>query len=298
MNRSVAAVAAMVVLCAAFAIALSDGSDGAPTNPPQETRDIAFYGYVMDIGQETNIPLVNVTVRLHGSEKTGAIDSVNTDETGKFRFEIKDYKDEDRYYLTFEYPGYKVRNAPFDIDAGYMKLELSSSMIDSSGEYAITGTPADLHGIVMSMTMGKIFGTVFGSSANGDIKLNGAKVEIVSENDEVYVTETNNGYFQLECPYGTYTMTVTCNGFHESEPMEVSTENGTAYTLTLNESISDVFLGLDNAHSMMVISFLILAIILLCGILIARRSKEGKSSIRIENDLKPPVEDDDELRHP
>lgn len=298
MNRSVAAVAAAVMLCAVFAMVLSDESDGAPTNPPQEPVNIAFYGYVMDIGQETNIPLVDVTVRLHGSEKTSTLETVQTDEAGKFRFEIENYDESDTYYLTFEYPGYKVRNAPFDIDAGYMKLEFSSGMIDESGEYAITGTPEDLHGIVMSMTMGRIFGNVSGSTTGGTIKLNGAKVEILSENEEIYVTETNNGYFQLECPYGTYTMVVTCNGFKASDPVEVSTENETAYSITLQEIRSDVFLGLDNAHSMMVLGFLILAIILVCGILIARHSREEGSSVIIENDLKLPSEEEDEVRRP
>ncbi len=302
--RSVAPTVILAVLLSVILIATDTyGATQTPPEPEEPTEyEVSVYGYVANISdQEKNTPLMGVRVTLLGEDKNESLGFTLTDSDGMFRFDFT-YNEDGKYYLRFDYSGYAVRMLPkldMELDQdGDVRFHLSNDLKDSEGRYALTGSADSLHAIAMAITTGEIFGVVSGETVNNNIVyLEGATVRIVSESGQVYTVKTDSsGFFRFVCPYGTYVMTVSCNGFIGSSEMEVTTDHEIAYPVVLNQYTSE-FLGMDIAHGLMVFGFLILAGILLAGILIARRSKMPDSGITVENDLTSNDEEED-LRHP
>lgn len=302
-----ALLAAIVVLTA---VPLSSGGADAPSSDSEETTPtsevLTMYGYVTNLSdQEENTPLSDVSVGLYTSSNTDKDKpdyTTRTDSTGKFEFTFE-YFFNSTYYLSFDYPGYTVRSLP-DLDMemgndGLVQFVIRPDMIDENGNYALTGTADGLHAIVMVITTGSVYGTVNGMSGDKEFALEGATVRIVSENGQSYSTDTNDqGYFQIDCPYGTYTLTVTCNGFGDSEPMSVESGGGDAVVLTLIQNTSQALFGLDVAHSVMLIGIVMLILMVVVTAAIYMHQKKSSEPI-LMNDLDTIGKDDeDEIRHP
>lgn len=302
-----ALLAAIVVLTA---VPLSSGGADAPSTDSGETTPtsevLTMYGYVTNLSdQEENTPLSDVSVGLYTSSNTDKDKpdyTTRTDSTGKFEFTFE-YFFNSTYYLSFDYPGYTVRSLP-DLDMemgndGLVQFVIRPDMIDENGNYALTGTADGLHAIVMVITTGSVYGTVNGMSGDKEFALEGATVRIVSENGQSYSTVTNDqGYFQIDCPYGTYTLTVTCNGFGDSEPMSVESGGGDAVVLTLTQNTSQALFGLDVAHSVMLIGIVMLILMVVVTVAIYMHQKKSSEPI-LMNDLDTIGKDDeDEIRHP
>lgn len=279
-----------------------------PTPPTGVSGEITVYGYVTNLSdQEENTPLQNVNVTLYlGSTgtpvETLSPNHTSTDSTGRFEFTFE-YDPLADYYLSFDYPGYTVRSLP-DLDMmmdeeGHVHFDVRPDMEDGDGNYALTGTADGPHAIVMVITTGTIYGTVMGTSEGDSFELGGATVTIVSQNGQSYSTTTNStGYFQIECPYGTYMMTVHCNGFQDSGRTEVVSGENTPYTVELVQNTSQVFFGLDIAHAVMLFGLILLVIIVAATAGIYHVSKR-KDSEMILNDLEEIVkQDDDDVRRP
>ena len=296
MNRQrVIALALVVALVAITACDFQD-ADGA-AKPDPEPVPSTFYGYVSTLGQEMNKPLDGVTVTLYDEDKNVVGSCITTG--GKFEFTVMDYNGDNARYLTFEYSEYAVRShPPMDEnqpdDGNYIPFKLTSSKLDEEGKYALTGTPESMSPIIMAVTMGEVYGVVMGHVSGEEVGLNGAKVTLVSESGKNYAAVTDDkGYFIVKCPYGEYKLNVSCNGFHDSKDIVVTTNNGSAYSITLDAVKSDVLLGLDNAHSMMLIGFIILVLMLVITIIVARASNNPDSPITLENDLAPAKDEDE-----
>ena len=279
----------------------SYAADPPNVDPEPEPFEADIYGYVTNLSdQEKNTPLRGVSVHLYGKDRFEPIDTTLTDSNGMFGFTLT-YTPEDYCYLLFEYSGYTIRAIPdrdmIVDDNGFVRFQLSSDMVDKDGKYAISGPADGPHAFVMAITTGTIYGTVYGSLDDDRFVLGGAEVTLVSETGQNYSTTTDsNGYFQIECPYGTYTMSVSCNGFASSDDLTVTTDNDSSYTVSLTQNRSDVLFGLDSAHAPMLVGIIILLLIILITALMLRRSKEPESSIVIENDLSPA--EDEDVKHP
>ena len=283
------------------------GLDAAPSQGSGEPAagEITVYGYVTNLSdQEENTPLQDVTVTLYsgaGNRIVEVGDPCSTDETGRFSFTF-DYTPGVPYYLTFEYPGYAVRSLPTQMNLesdGYISFQLHTDMADSNGDYALTDTADSMHAIVMAITTGYVYGTVQGVLDEEEFALGGATVTIVSENGQSYSAQTNDsGYFSIECPYGTYVMTVECGGFQTSEKMDVESGLNAPYRVTLQQNTSDVFLGMDSAHSLMLVAITILILLLLIVFGIRARSMRTGSESVLVNDLEELGKDEEELRRP
>lgn len=307
-----ALLAAIVVL---IAVPLSSGGADAPSTDSEETTPtsevLTAYGYVTNLSdQEENTPLSDVSVGLYTVsngvkvpvETTGdGPSTTRTDSSGRFEFTFE-YFFGSTYFLSFDYPGYTVRSLP-DLDMemdkdGFVQFVIRPNMVDENGDYALTGTADGLHAIVMVITTGSVYGTVNGMSSDKEFALEGATVRIVSENGQSYSTVTNDqGYFQIDCPYGTYTLTVTCNGFGDSEPMSVESGDE-AVVITLIQNTSQALFGLDVAHSVMLIGIVMLILMVVVTAAIYMHQKKSSEPI-LMNDLDTIGKDDeDEIRHP
>lgn len=298
----IVAITVAVLLCPmAMAGASADDRPAGTDDPLQPDEGTTFYGYVANLSnQERNTPLEGVRVTLYDSDKD-PLSTCTTDESGRFQFTF-DYVPGEEYFLSFDYAGYMVRSLPdlsmemISDSSGqtYVSFQLRPDMVDEQG-YRLTGTADGPHAIVMVITTGAVYGNVLDSQSGSPIS--GATVSIVSQSGQTYTASTgDNGYFSIECPYGTYTLTVTCNGYESSERIEVSTDNGSAYTITLNQNTSELFFGLDSAHAMLVVGLVVLAVFLVVVALMVRHSYKPESDINLENDLTPPSED--EVRRP
>ena len=304
-------VKAILLIVSALAVLVAPltavGLDAAPSQGSGEPAagEITVYGYVTNLSdQEENTPLQDVTVTLYsgaGNRIVEVGDPCSTDETGRFSFTF-DYTPGVPYYLTFEYPGYAVRSLPTQMNLesdGYISFQLRTDMADSNGDYALTDTADSMHAIVMAITTGYVYGTVQGVLDEEEFALGGATVTIVSENGQSYTAQTNDsGYFSIECPYGTYVMTVECGGFQTSEKMDVESGLNAPYRVTLQQNTSDVFLGMDSAHSLMLVAITILILLLLIVFGIRARSMRTGSESVLVNDLEELGKDEEELRRP
>ena len=304
-------VKAILLIVSALAVLVAPltaiGLDAAPSQGSDEPAagEITVYGYVTNLSdQEENTPLQDVTVTLYsgaGNRIVEVGDPCSTDETGRFSFTF-DYTPGVPYYLTFEYPGYAVRSLPTQMNLesdGYISFQLRTDMADSNGDYALTDTADSMHAIVMAITTGYVYGTVQGMLDEEEFALGGATVTIVSENGQSYTAQTNDsGYFSIECPYGTYVMTVECGGFQTSEKMDVESGLNAPYRVTLQQNTSDVFLGMDSAHSLMLVAITILILLLLIVFGIRARSMRTGSESVLVNDLEELGKDEEELRRP
>lgn len=314
-----AALLAAIIVLAAVPLA-SDMADAPSTDneePEPESMVLTAYGYVTNLSdQEENTPLRDVSVGLftvsngvkvpvETVEKEGVTGSnpTRTDADGRFEFTFEYFFDS-TYYLSFDYPGYTVRSLPdlsMEMDEdGFVQFEIRPDMVDADGNYALTGTADGLHAIVMVITTGSVYGTVSGVSGDDEpFALEGATVTIVSENGQSYSTVTNGqGYFQIECPFGTYTMTVTCNGFGDSEPIEVESGNPGSFSITLEQNTSQALFGLDVAHSVMLIGIVMVVLLVVLTAAIYLRQKKSSETI-LMNDLDTiGKEEEDEVRRP
>ena len=294
-----------VAALAAMSLMLSAGPTLAAPSDPQEpeTHEVTAYGYIANLSnQAENTPLENVTVTLYDSDKNvledvSGSDSVNTDGTGRFEFTFM-YTDGETYFLTFDYPGYMVRSLPDPMsmdDDGFVSFRLMSSQLDGEGKYALSGEAGGLHAIVMAVTTGIVYGTVQGVSGEESFALSGATVTVTSEDGMSYTTKTGaGGYFSIECPYGSYTMTVVCKGFQSSEAIDVESGYGSAYNIDLTQNESTYLFGLDIAHSVMLIGLVILALTVGAAVAANARSRKKGAEPILMNDLDDLSQQNDE----
>ncbi len=305
MTRQKAIALATAAVIAAVVLSCIPDADGAAAQEPEPGPvTYTFYGYVATIDQEYNKPLQGVTVRLCNIDKE-EVDSCITDEAGKFEFSVVDYTADKAHFITLEYTEYSVRAHPTMSSTGeaddgdFFPFTLDEGKLDADGKYALTGTSDSRSSIIMAITIGDIYGCVYGNVAGTTEGLKGAKVTLTSTSGKNYSAITDEaGYFNIKCPYGQYVMVVTCNGFNSSEKISVSTEGGYAYIVDLDKVSADVFFGLDNAHSMMVVGFGILIVMLVATISLARWSTKPNSPVQLDTDLEPIEADDGNIRNP
>ena len=298
-----------LMLAVPFAAATASAAPGGDTPVEPAEREVTAYGYIANLSdQEENTPLQDVQVTLYDSDKnivepSAGTNPVKTDSAGRFEFTFL-HADGDTYYLTFEYPGYMVRSLPDSMDMdddGFVSFDPAQSAVDDEGRYAMSGEAGGLHAIVMAVTTGIIYGTIQGFSDGETFSLSGATITVVSEDGVSQTTKSgSNGYFVFEdCPFGTYTLTVSCRGFQSSEPITVESGSGTAYGVTLVQNNPSFLFGMDIAHSMMVVGLVMLALILVIVTWAHARSKGGDSEPILMNDLDEIAQQDgDELRRP
>ena len=294
MDRRLTMALAILAAVAAASIFLAP-ADAADAQGTVEGR-ITLGGLVTGPDGDAAAPLEDVAVTLlaGGSEVSSDV----TGPDGRFSFTY-DHDPSADHYLRFEYNGYMVRSLPdlsmTMVENDYVQFEVRKDMQeDDTGWYALTGPADGPQAIGMAITNGVIFGYV---RDTGGEPVSGASVTLVSASGQSYSGATDaNGYFSVECPYGEYTLTVTCNGFRASEAQTVGTGHGQAYPVVLEKYESQLLFGLDSAHTMLVLGLVLVLAVVLALALLVRRGRDPESGIVIENDLDR--SDEDDLRRP
>ena len=285
-------VALAAVLLAAMAVLMVPQADAEG-----EAESVTLYGYVGDVSNEMgNIPLDGVVVRIVDSRgSTIAESATGTEAAGKF---VLTYSaDSDPAGMTFTKEGYTVRTWPESVfskmDSGVFAFDYSWIIPDEDGRYRLTSDVSGGSFIGMGLTEGHIFGNVYSESGKG---LSGARVSVTSSDGQVFSTTAgNNGYFDIQAYYGTYTMEVTCKGFQDSGKIEVSTLSP-SIIVTLTEKDHTLFFGLDVPHTLEVIGLIITILVLLIAGAAIARSRRGKPWLTIVNDLDQQDEEDEYRR--
>ena len=293
----------IVLVLLSCPIILSDVSmvDGDEPVEPVEPTAITICGFVGDVSTEGNIPLNGVVVQLLDSNRK-IIDTCITGEKsledGEFRFT---YKNGEGKYLSFSIEGYTARTWPITmnmVDDNLLSFSIEGLTPDEEGCYELTSSMTEGSFVAMRMTTAHIMGYVKDKNGN---PLNGAQVTLKSSDDRITTgTTDSNGYFEISCYYGTYTIQVSCNGFEKSDSVTVSTTDP-APTIVMTEKIHTMLWGLDTAHTMELIGILVVALSFIVISLIYRRSQSEDSEIVFINDLDDDDEEKEEkkkVRHP
>ena len=292
-----------VLFVAAPATFCQTSAQDSGGDPPAEPDDATMYGFVANISdEEENTPLQDVRVTLYDEAGEELADPVTTDSEGRFGFTVQ-HTPGDVYRLSFDYSGYAIRalpNSDMSLEDGMVSFTLDNIARDADGAYPLSGDAYGPNAFAMAVTTGTIYGVVTGDDGQSTFPLEGAVVTVVSDNGMSYESTANEwGYFQIECPYGSYSLTVRCNGFQGSEPMNVETSRDQAYRVTLQQNTSEVFMGLDSAHTMMLIGIALTLALVLVTALLHLRSKKPESEVVLMNDL-PELErkDEEDVRRP
>lgn len=299
-----AAILAAVLLIPAVPASAVDGGedDGGDVTVDPDPARITVYGYVSNISdEEGNVPLAGVEVTLaNSSGSTVATDT--TDSSGMFELT---YAEGEGVYLYFEYPGYTVRTLPNAImttgSDGVYTFSLDGMTPDEDGRYRLSGDGASATAVGMAITNGTVEGVVLSGDSSEPYRISGATITLVSATGERYtVTTDEDGRFSINVPYGTYTLTASCNGFQDSESQEAHTydESPTVIVLRENEFGIDFLGGLDMPHALMALGLVLIAAVILISLYLFRRSHQGDTNIIVVNDLEMLEEEDEKVERP
>lgn len=260
-----------------------------PVIADDEPQTITICGYVGDISTEGNKPLDDVVVRILDANMNAITECVtgsDTLEPGEFRMT---YPASSGKYISFDCEGYTARTWPGhmnNIENNIFSFDISRITPDDDGVYNITGNLNEGSFVAMSITTAHIMGYVISSDRK---PINGANVTIVSSDNRIsHGTTDSNGYFEINCYYGTYSLEVSCNGFEKSETIFIST-NDPAPVITLSMKNHSMLWGLDTPHTMELLGVVCVGMVFLLLALIHHKSKSKDSEIVFVNDL----EDDD-----
>ena len=301
----IAAILAIALLVQPVSAAGPDiGADEGGEEPePEPPTEYTIYGYVSNIsGQEENVPLTDVMVELLDADMV-ALSSTHTDGFGKFEFTYT--ADSGAAYLRFELTGYMVRTLPgtMDIvedssDRNIVSFDISRVHPDEDGKYALTGDGSSANAVGMALTEGTVYGTVRSSETGEGIE--GATVIAQTPEGRQYTATTDaEGYFEMKLPYGSYTLTASCNGFSSSEEVAASTSDGTPARLEIspNDFGIDFLGGLDMPHAMLALGMVLIGAVLLAVLLLIRKSRMPDSGIVVVDDISQ-YEEEDEIERP
>lgn len=270
-------------------------NEGEKPVEPVEPQDISIRGFVGDISTEGNVPLNNVRVQLldmNGNLTAICLTGNDDLKAGEFKFT---YPKDRGTYLTFSMEGYTTRtwsDAMTLVDNNMFSFRLDGLTPDESGYYNLT---SDMDGgsfVAMRMTTAHIAGYIHDEDGS---PIKGADVTVTSSDNRIVSGSTDsNGYFEVSCYYGTYTITVSCRGFESPEPITISTTDAPP-TITMERKNHTMMWGLDTAHALELVGILAVALSIVVMYFIYHRSKAEESEIVIINDLDEVEEKEDEV---
>lgn len=298
------AVAAIAILSGA--ILSAQDADAAQGN--DQPRLYTIYGYVGSLASEVNSPLEGVKVTpLDAEGNVIGMQTFTSDSEGRFEITMDLNSLARIAFLKFELGSYTVRSVPDNlplVDGVTNMVEFNFDVRAAvnanpdAGEYAITETISKGSFIAMMLTTGQISGYVYGADGDRSFSLENASVTITSSSYRATVDTNADGLFIFDdCPYGDYVLTVSCSGFNDSEPIEVSMGDQVDQ-IVLSSRSSDLIFGLSTPYAMELIGLIVAALIILCVALVYHVNKKRGSTIDFVNDVEDMEEEQDEVRRP
>jgi hypothetical protein len=258
------------------------GTDSATTS------GYSIQGYVAEADRT---PMEGVVVTV--IDGTGYTSQSETNDAGLFDVPVNANTGLQISFTVFGYTAVTCPNTTYQAESEFFLLNLSKAAYNNSTRtYFITDTSTDAQCVIMMPSAGIVRGYV--SSEQSPVK--NATVTLVpsSEVKTTYTAHTdNNGYYELTCPTGAYTLTVGGQGFDESEAYEVKV-TGSPVTVNVIVEKSDVkrYLGVDTAHLLMLIG-VIVGILLAVAAWILSRRMNRPHGVEIIDDS---VEEEDEFK--
>jgi hypothetical protein len=275
---AVLATLSLAFLALATDVALADDGDEPE---PEPTQIEYLQGYVFEIPpQMDRQPIAGVVVktwisvdRMYGSD--------TTKEDGMFKVQYNP----DIRYISFSVEDYTVKDWCSELkkagDTGMFEIDLKDDSEVDGVHYLYDNSGST---VIISRTIGTIFGNVVTTIGNAIVPLEGASVTIESSSTLLTTKTDESGHYSMDCPTGTtYHITVTSSGFKTwtADDVEPSKE---AFNIRMQQKDHDVIFGLDLAHTLMLIGLLIFLVIAILAIYIVRRP-EGMDKIAVINDL-------------
>lgn len=257
------------------------------------------YGYVAAItDKEDNTPLKGVNIQVFNASNPLEPLRITTDGDGYFEFTATTKNG----FMSIQLEGYAVKTLPSTMskmeynNRDVFAYDVNGITPDDEGRYALSSDASGDHPIAMSATVGNIYGQVNGDVKGSMVKLKDALVTLTNTNGRIYTAYTDdNGYFSIECPYGTYELNVTCSGFIHSETMQVDAANPEPYTVVMTMNVNTSFLGLDLPHAFEVIGIAVITLIMSVAFIIYKRTQNKHSEI-VAIDYPDEVEEEEEFK--
>jgi len=282
----VLATISLLVLVIPFASSNADDTSVAP--------NYFIQGYVADIGK---MPMAGVTVSI--TDSTGLAFQNETDENGFFSVGVASNTGLQISFTTFGYTAITCPNTSSLQGSDYLALNLAKASYNTSTHtYTITGSIADMQCAIMVASNGVIKGQVsFGTTSikDANVTLKPA-VDTPASGGGGYTAQTDsNGYYEITCPTGTYNLTVSRQGFNQSDtiPVKVTGSPSTVNVLMVKSELKK-HLGLDNAHVLMLVGVVVGIMLAVAAWFLSRRMN-GPHRLEIIDDSE---DEDKDVRYP
>jgi len=229
----------------------SDGADDSSAS------NYYVQGYVADIAR---MPMEGVTVSV--LDGTGPVFQSETDASGYF---IVGVASNASLMISFTVFGYTTVTCPYTTSqpgSDYLSLNLSKvPYAASTHTYSIADSIADMQCAIMAASDGIVRGQVtFNSNPIKDATVTlTPSVDAPFSGGGNYTAQTDSrGHYEITCPTGTYNLTVSRQGFNQSDviPVKVTGSPSTA-NVTMVKSELRKHLGLDNAHILMLVGVVV-----------------------------------------
>ena len=229
-------------------------------------------GYVADTGR---IPIEGVTVSVMDNQ--GLVSKSETDADGFFSVGVPS---NNGLMISFSIYGYSIiscPNTPINKGSDYHALNLSkASYNNQTRTYTITGSVSEMLCAIMGTYNGTIGGYVlFGTSPikNATVALSPSAISPAVGGGSYTVQTNNKGYYEINCPIGTYTMTVSSQGFNKSGAVIVDVKDTpqTVPAVLMEKSNLKKYLGLDAAHLLMLVGVIVGIVMAVAAWFLSRR---------------------------
>jgi len=260
------------------------------SNAADTSANYYVEGYVADTGR---MPMEGVTVTITDGQDP-APNSI-TDPNGFFSVGVSSIAN---LTISFTIYGYSVITCPnTSIQQGSdpLLLNLSKAAYNAATHtYTITGSVADMQCAIMGASRGVVEGYV--SSGSDPVKsatVTLSPVDRVPGSSSFSANTDSGGYYEVTCPTGTYTLTVSGQGFDQSDPVTVKvTGNPSTVNVTIVKSELKKYLGLDAAHILMLVGVIVGILMALAAWFLSRRLNRPHG-VEIIDDS---AEEEDDLR--
>lgn len=255
-------------------------------------------GYVANIKAE---PMEGVTVSV--ADGLGNISSGDTDSAGLFTVGISANYGLSISFTAFGHLTVTCPNTSPLQGSEYRALSLSKAQYNSGTRtYIITGTVADMQCAIMIAEGGTVKGHVtFGSNPvkNATVTLTPFGNDPLPKGIDYTGRTDSHGYYEIrDCPVGNYTLTVSNQGFHQSDAYNVTvSETPTTVNVKMVKSTMRTHLGMDTAHLLMLIGVVVGIILAVAAWFLSKRMNmpRGPHGVEVIDDS---GEEEEDSRYP
>lgn len=263
------------------------------------TTSYNIQGYIADANWD---PVPGVTVSImdnQGKSYSGTVDATTC-------FFIVSVPSNTGLSILFSAFGYTVVTCPNTTPptsaSEYRPLDLSKAAYNASTHtYTVTGTIDAQQGAVMKISPGTVNGHVTSDSnpiKNATVTLTPTADAPASvlENYLLSATTNDQGYYEITCPVGDYTLSVSGQGFKPSNPIPVTvTGNPLTTDVALEEkSMLKKYFSMDTAHLLMLIGVIVGIILAVVAWFLSRRVNDPHGLEIIDDS----ADENEDVRYP